>query len=148
MGARRLSDLARFDVALFSGAVPGEAPEVGPVVDVEDDLSAGRPRDPHRPELCSGRIGACEMGSADQNRARALDVGRVDVGLVERAVGAIVAIKDQRKGLLVADAEQDERGQPGRIGVDSCDVDPFPSALLADEAAHMLVADPGDQATS
>ena len=73
-------------------------------------------------------------------------IGRIDVALVERAVGAIVAIEDEREGLFVADAEQDKRGQPDRIGPDAGDVDALARALLADEAAHVLVADPGDEA--
>ena len=47
------------------------------------------------------------------------DVGLVDVGLVERHVGAVLAVEDQREGLLVADAEDDQRGQPLRVGDDA-----------------------------
>ncbi len=86
------------------------------------------------------------MGSRDDDRLGAGDVGLVDVAFVERAVGAIVAIEDQRKRLVVANAENDERGQAPGIGVNARHVDAFAGALLADEAAHVLVADPRDQA--
>ena len=85
------------------------------------------------------------MGAGDDDRLGGGDEGLVDVALVERAVGAIVAIEDQRKGLVVAHAEQNQRGQPRRIGVNAGDVDAFAGALLADEAAHVLVADAGDE---
>ena len=47
-----------------------------------------------------------EMRAGDDDRLGAGDIGLVDVALVERAVGAIVAIEDERKGLVVADAEE------------------------------------------
>ena len=86
------------------------------------------------------------MGAAHQHRLGAFDILRIDVALVERAVGAIVAIEDERKGLFVTDAEQHERGEPHWVGADSGDVHALARALLADEAAHVLVADAGDEA--
>ena len=46
-GLELLRDAVRFDVALLAGGVAGEAPEVRPVVDVEDHLAAGGAGDPH-----------------------------------------------------------------------------------------------------
>ena len=146
MAARLLRDLARLDVTLLTRAVAGEPPQVRPVIDVEYDLAPGGACDSHRLELRGGGAGAREMRAAHQNRLGAFDVSRIDVALVERAVGAIVAIEDQREGLFVADAEQHERGEPHRIGVHSGDVDALAFALLANEATHVLVADAGDEA--
>ena len=126
----------------------GEPPEIGPVVDVEHDFAPGGARDADRLQLGGGAVRAREMGAAHQHRLGAFDIGRIDVALVERSIGAIVAIKDEREGLFVADAEQDERGEPHRIGADAGDVDALARATLADEAAHMLVADAGDEAAS
>ena len=145
-GGETLRDLARLDVTLLARAMAGEPPQVRPVVDVEHNLAPGGAGDPHRLELRGGGIGAREMRAAHQHRLGAFDVSRIDVALVERAVGAIVAIEDQREGLFVADAEQHERGEPHRIGVDSGDVDALAFALLANESAHVLVADAGDEA--
>src|SRR5271168_5430251 len=103
-------------------------------------------RDTHRLSLRGGRIWAREMGAAHQHRLGALDVMRIDVALVERAVGAILAIEDERKGFFVANAEQHQRGQADRVGLNAGDVDALARALLADEPPHMLVADPGDKA--
>ena len=144
--AEALRDLARLDVALLARAMAGEAPQVRPVIDVEHDLAPGGARDPHRLSLRGGRVGAREMRAAHQHRLGAFDVARIDVAFVERAVGAILAIEDEREGLFVADAEQHERGEADRIGPDARDVDAFARALLADEPAHVLVADAGDEA--
>ena len=46
-------DLVRTDVALFAGAMAGEAPEVRAVIDIENDLAAVRRGDARSP--CSAR---------------------------------------------------------------------------------------------
>ena len=69
----------------------------------------------------------------------------VDVDLAERRVGAVLAIEDEREGVLVADAQDHQRRQPLRVGDDAADVHALALALLLDEPAHMLVADAGDQ---
>ena len=145
-GAQALRYVARFDVALLAGSVTCKSPEIGPVIDVEDNSAPGGARQTHGLQLRGGGVGAGEMGAADQDRPGALDIRRIDVALVERAVGAIVPIKYQRKGLFVADAEQHQRGEPRGIGPDARDVDAFARALLADEPAHVLVADASDEA--
>ena len=86
------------------------------------------------------------MRAAHQHRLGAFDVVRIDVAFVERAVGAILAIEDEREGLFVADAEQNERGEADRIGPNALDIDALARALLADEPPHVLVADAGDEA--
>ena len=109
----------RLDVALLARAVAGQAPEVGAVVDVERDPAAMLLGEAHREVLRGGGVGAGEMRSGDDDRLGAGDVRLVDVAFVERAVGAIVAIEDQRKGLVVADAEHHERGQARGIGANA-----------------------------
>ena len=42
--------------------------------------------------------------------------------------------------------EEDERGQPLRVDLDAGGVDALAAELLEDEAAHLLVADAGDDA--
>ena len=56
-----------------------------------------------------------------------------------------VAVEDQRETPVVLDREQHERGQPLRVGDEPVDGDAFARQLLADEAAHLLVADAGEQ---
>ncbi len=86
------------------------------------------------------------MRAAHQHGFCAFDVVRVDVAFVERAVGAILTIEDEREGLFVADAEQHKCGEAHRIGPNALDIDALARALFADEPPHVLVADAGDQA--
>ena len=88
------------------------------------------------------------MGAAHQHRL-VLDVMRIDVALLAALSAQFSRIEDERrKGFFVANAEQHERGQADRVGLNAGDVDALAGALLADEPAHMLVADAGDKAAS
>ena len=69
----------------------------------------------------------------------------IDVAFIERHVGAILAIEDQRKGVGIADAENDERSQALRIGFYAAHIDAIAHKLFADEAAHVVAADAGDK---
>ena len=134
----------RFDEAVLAVPMPGEAPQVRPVVEVEDRLGTRLPRQIQRPQGRGLGAGMRQVGAGGQDTARLGDEVRVDVVRRQRHVGAVLAVEDQRKPLLVADAQQHQRGQPLRIGDDAADVDPFGPQLLPDEAAHVLVADPRD----
>ncbi len=123
-----------------------KSPKIGSIVDVENHPAPSGAREAHRLELRGGGVGAGEMRAADQNCSGALDIVGIDVVFVERAVGAIVAVENEREGFLVTDAEQHQRGEPRRVRPDPADVHAFPRALLADESAHVLVADAGDEA--
>src|ERR1700723_2667596 len=83
------------------------------------------------------------MGAAHEHRFGAFDVVGIDVAFVEGAVGAILAVEDERKGLFVADAQQHERSKADWIGSDAGNIDALARALFADEPPHMLVADAG-----
>ena len=56
----------------------------------------------------------------------------------------MVAIEHERKGVAVADAEKDQRGQPPRVGRHVRHVDAFGCEPLAHETAVVLVADTGE----
>ena len=137
------ADRRRFDVALLAEAGARQTPEHRPVVDVEHD--------PRRLSPCvrdggfagGERARLRQVRARQQQGARRADEGGVEVGRVDRHVGAAVAVEDQRKGVGVADAEEDQRGQPLRIGLHVRDVDAFGGQLLAHEAAVVLVADAG-----
>ena len=85
------------------------------------------------------------MGAAEEKRLGRGDEVAVEIALLDRHVGAVLAIEDQREGVAVANAEDDERGQALRIGLDVAGIDAFRFQGLADEAAHMFVADTGDE---
>ena len=82
------------------------------------------------------------MPESSSARAEAISAV-IDVVDVDRHVGAAVAVEDERKGVAVADAEEDERGQALRVGRDVADVDALGREPLAHEAAVLLVADAG-----
>ncbi len=65
---------------------------------------------------------------------------------VERHVGAIGAIEDHRRDAFGLDRKQHQRRQPFLVGDDAVRRDALACRLFADETAHLLVADAGDQA--
>ena len=113
------------DEALLAEAMAGQAPQHRPVVDVEDHPAAVLSREAHRLLAHGIEVGPGEMGARDHDRARRGDVRLVDVVFGQRRIRAVVAVEDQGKRVLVADAEDDQRGQPRRIGLDAADVDPL-----------------------
>ena len=124
-GLQMLRYAVRFDIALLARPMPREAPQIGPVVDIEDHLAAMLAGDRHR--LALGRVGMRlgEMRPRHQHRRRRCDEALVDVVFVQRPIGAVVAVEDQWESLVVLDRQQDQRGEPCRIGDDAADVDPF-----------------------
>src|SRR5262249_51829542 len=82
-----------------------------------------------------------EMRSSDDNRTRACDILLIDVGLGKRHVGAVLPVENKRKVLAIADAENDQGGEPRGIDLQMRDIDAFSRHLLADEPAHCLIAD-------
>ena len=130
--------------AALALAVTGDAPEVRTVVDVERRAGAMLPGEFQR--LQHRRLGArmAEMRAGREHRARLGDETLVDVVLGQPHVGAVLAVEDQRELFVVADAEDDQRRQPLGIDLDAARIHALARNLLADEAAHVLVADTGD----
>ena len=143
-GLEVLRDPVGLDVALLAGGMTGEAPEVRAVVDVEDHLPPGFARDPHRLPLRGVGIGTGEVGAGDDDRLRRGDQGRVDVGLGDRHVGAVLADEDQRERRVVLDRQEDEGGEPVLVDLDAGGRNTLALELLEEEAAHLLGADAGD----
>ena len=85
------------------------------------------------------------MSAAQQHTCCGADIFGIDIALIERHVGAIFAIEDQRKRLLVADAEDHQSRQPFGIAADAAHIDAFARQFFADEAAHVIGADAGDE---
>ena len=135
----------RFDVAFLACVVSRKAPKIWPIVDVEGNPAAVLLGEFYRQLLGRGSVGACEVGPGDDDRLGARDIIFVDVAFVERAVGAVFAIEDEREGAVVANAKNDDRAEALRVGAHTADVDALARALLSDEAAQVLVADAGDQ---
>ncbi len=138
-------DVFGLNEAAFARPVSGKSPEVGAIVNVERcqrAMFAGKPQ-----RLQNGSLGA-RMREMCAGRAHTACLGneiRVDVFLAKRHVGTVLTIENQRKLLLIADAEKHKRGQALRVGDDAARVHALALQFLADEASHMLVADARDQ---
>ena len=134
-----------FDEPAFAITMARQTPKVGAIVDVQGGLQPMLARQMQR--LHHGGFGA-RIG---QMRSRGHDgTGRgnealVNVIFAQRHIGAVFAVEDQGKLLLIADAQQNQSRQPVRIGLHALHIDAFARQFLADEAAHMLVAYAGDQ---
>jgi hypothetical protein len=139
-------DVLVLDEAVLAGVLAGQAPQHRAVVDVEGHPAAGRLDRLGR--LQAGRVdaGLRQVGAVDQHRAGPGEPGLVDVAGLQRHVGAVLAIEDQRKGVAVADAQDDQGGQALGVGQHAGHVDALAGQLFADEAAHVVGADPGQQA--
>ena len=138
-------DTFAFGEAVLAIVMATQRPQVWTIVDIKGHLATGRTRKTHGGEAGSGDTLGTEMRSGYQNRLCRCDEVRIDVRLVDRHVGAVLSIEDQRKLLAVTNAEDDKRTQTIRIGRDVARVDTFPDQLFADKAPHMLIADPCDE---
>ena len=133
-----------FSKAAFTVRMPAKRPEIGPVIDIERHLAAELPRQLHRRKAGAGHAVGAEMRAGHQNGPCRGDEVGIDVLFRDRHVGAVLAIEDQRKLLAVPDSENDERRQPFRVGDDMACINPLAVKRLADEPAHMFVANAGD----
>ena len=85
------------------------------------------------------------MRAVHQHGRGALDIGFVDVAFVERHVGAVLAIENQRESIRIADAQDDERSETFGIGFHAAYIDAIACKFFADETAHVIAADAGDE---
>ncbi len=138
-------DLVGLDVAFLAGAVACKAPEIGAVIDVDDDPAAKFAGDGHGLALGGIGVGPGKMRACDEKGARGCDEILIDIAHIKGTVGAIVTIEDERKGFVALDREQHQGSQALRIGGNAACRDTFALHLLEDEAAHLLVTHPGDE---
>ena len=84
---------------------------------------------------------ARKMRAGDDDGARRGDERLVDVVGFERHVGAVGAVEDHRRDAFLLHRQQHQRRQPVGIGDKAVDRNALAGKLLANEAAHLLVAD-------
>ena len=142
---QRLGHARRARVAAGTGGVAAQAPQIGPVVDVEEHLAAVRLLQLDRLALRPRPLRQREVRAGDEDGGRGGDEILVDVVLAQGAVGAVVAVEDERECLLVAYAEQHERGEALTVHHEPAGVDALARQLLAHEAAHGLLAHAADE---
>ena len=148
IGQNRLQmrrDLLGGDIAVVARIMACKAPEVRAIIDIEDDLGAAFLGDADRLALRSIGVRLGEMRAGDENGAGRTDEILRDIILAQGIVGAIVAVEQEREGMVAFDGENGKRGQPFGIGYDALGFDAFALQLFADEAAHLLLADARQQ---
>jgi hypothetical protein len=84
------------------------------------------------------------MRAGDRERAAAGDEALVDLVGAHGHVRAVLAHEQQRERVAILQAEQHQRGEALRIGLQLARVAAFALERLAHEAAHLLVADARD----
>ncbi|MNS43811.1 hypothetical protein D3C72_762310 [compost metagenome] len=137
-------NLLRFHKTAFAIAMAGHTPEIGAVIDIERGLCAIFAGEFQCFQHRRFRFRMRQMRAGGADAACLGDESGIDIVFAERHVGTVFTIEDQRELVLVANAEQHQRGQPLRVRLHAAHVDAFTHQLFADEAAHMLVADTGD----
>jgi len=141
----RVRDPFRARVAGLARGMPADTPQIRPIVDVEDDGASVRLGDIHGLALGARGGGQGEVRTGNQDGVRGSDERLVDVALGESAVGAVLAVEDQRKGLRIAHTEEYEGGEALRIDVHAGGLDAFAGELLTYEASHRLISHAGDE---
>jgi hypothetical protein len=84
------------------------------------------------------------MGAGNGQRTALGDKGFTDQVRIQRHVGTVFAHKQQREGVAVFQAQQDQRGQALGVDLHLADVAAFGLKGFGEEAAHLLVAHAGD----
>src|SRR5207244_1682089 len=110
-----------------------------------DDFAPMRLRDIHRLALRSRGRRNREMGTSDQDRPGRGHEAFIDVILAQRAVGAVVAVEDERESVLVAHAEQYQGREALAVDHNTTRVDSLARELLPHESPHRLLAHAADQ---
>jgi hypothetical protein len=81
------------------------------------------------------------MRAVDQNRVGRGQIGFIEVLLGQRHIGAILAIKNQRKSLAITDSEYYQGRQARRVGMHTAHVNALAQQFFANEASHVIGAD-------
>ena len=119
-----------------------QPPKHRPIIDVEDHTSAIRFDSPRGAQARCEHAGRGEMRTVDENSTRRVKKPWIEVLLAQRHVGAILAIKDQRKRLAIADPEHDQGRQTRGVRTDAAHIDSLAHQFFANEAPHVIGADP------
>ena len=91
--------------------------------------------------ICLGRAAVDLYGL--QFGGRLEDMQRFEIRELDAKIGAVLTIENMREGVPIADAKNDQAGQPLRVRNDMTDIDALGRQGLAYEAPHVLVTDPG-----
>ena len=140
LGLQPAADLGAGHIACLAVAPSGQAPQHGPVVDVQHAHQAVAAC--HLQCLAAGgqHAGCAQVGARD-GQAAAAGQERLADGLgVQGHVGAVLAGEEQGEGLLVLDAQQHHAGQALGIDLHLAGVAALAAQRLDQEAAVVLIA--------
>ena len=88
------------------------------------------------------------MGTRQNKCPGACNIGRINVALAQRHIGAIFPVKNVRKGRSVPDSQNDKCRQALGIGGDMGNINPLFDECPANELSHLFIADTAVLATS
>ena len=137
--------LGTFDKAAFAVTMPRKAPKVGAIVDVQRRARAMFARQSQGFQHRSFGLGVRQMRACGDDRARLGDEVFFYVIFTQRHVGAVFAVENQGKLLFIANAQQDQRCKPFRVGFYTARIHAFLGQFFQDKASHVFVANPRDQ---
>ena len=128
------------NIAVVACAARGQAPQHGAVVNVQHTRYAmffGISQSRLGSAPCGGRG---QMGAGNGQRTALSDKGLTDLARIYGHVGTVFAHEQQRKGVAVFQAEQDQRGETFRVDLHLADVATFALQRFRQKAPHLLVA--------
>ena len=129
------------DVAVRALAALGQAPQHGPVVDVEHAHHAVPACVAERGERGRAHRRRRQVRAGDQQRAATGDEVLADGCRVDGHVGAVLAHEQQREGVAVFQAQQHQAGQALGVDLHLAGVAALALQRLEQKAPHLLVAD-------
>ena len=118
----------------------GQAPQHRSVVNIDHDFGAGSASVLDRLHAGIERLLCGEMRTGNDKRLGGANKVSREVRTVDRHIGAVGPVEDQREGLAVFDTEYHHAGQALLIGNHVAGVDTIACQLFTDKPAHMLVA--------
>ena len=141
-------DSIAFSKPAFAISMAAKRPQIGPVIDIESDLTTSVTGQLHRLETGGGNLFGAEMRTGDKHSPRRSDKPGINIIFANGHIGTVFTIKDQREGFGVANTEDNKRRQPCRIGDHVTVINTFAHHRFTDKPAHMFITDPGDERRS
>ena len=133
------SDFGIGHKAVGAFAALGQAPQHRAVVDVEHAQHAMFACVAQRCRGCRAHTRCAQMRAGDQQRAASGDESFVDALRIQRHVGAVLAVKQQGKGVSVLQSQQHQARQALRIELNLRGVTTLPLQGVDEKAAHLLI---------
>jgi hypothetical protein len=136
------------DKAVLAEILRGQSPQHRPIVHVEYHPAPGCLDPPRSTQARCEHAGRRQVCAVDQHGLRRGEQRMIEIELVERHVGAVFAIEDERKGFAIANSEHDQGGQALGIGVHAPHIHALAHEFFANESPHVIGADTSQESRS